>query len=60
MIENIIKTVNSSQEENRTDIHIWEKTSGRFRKWTNNSIIIYTCVEYDIIRTKYVTSRHET
>ncbi|KAL5241986.1 hypothetical protein ACI65C_009396 [Semiaphis heraclei] len=29
MIENIIKTVNSSQEENRTDIHIWEKTSGK-------------------------------
>jgi len=30
MIENIIKTANSSQEEKRTDVHVWEKTSGRF------------------------------
>jgi len=48
MIENIIETANSSQEEIRTDVLVWEKTSGRFRKWTNNLIIINTCVEYNV------------
>jgi len=58
MIENIIKTVNSSQEEKKTDIHIWEKTSGRFRKWANILIILCMSVEYNII-TKYITSWYE-
>lgn len=41
MVEKIIKTLNSSQEEKWTDVHIWKKTSGRFRKLTNNYIIYY-------------------
>jgi len=32
MVENIIKTVNASQENKLTDVLVWEKTSGRFRK----------------------------
>lgn len=47
MIENIIATANSSQEEIQTDVLAWKKTSGRFRKWTKNLIIISTYVEYN-------------